>query len=463
MKRKLFLEEKYAAKVSFLKKNRLSLAGGFVFFLFLVASSGTVQAIPSYARQTGLSCSACHTVFPELTSFGRQFKLNGYTLTGIKTINQTKEKKNGEKSTLLKLLSISPLSAMVQTGITHVNTTIPGTQNNNIEFPQQLSLFYGGQITPHIGTFIQLTMDGSGSIGMDNTDIRYSNSTKGKIPITYGFTLNNNPTVQDVWNTTPAWGFPYTSSGVAPTPGAGPVINDLGGMVAGLGGYTLINNLVYLEFSGYGTAQLGINMPPDASAEGVVKGIAPYWRAAIQHQWDKSYLEAGTFGMSIKMYPSGISGNTDNYTDFGFDLQYEFMFKKGQFTLHTSYINEKQTLNASYASGDSQNLSNKINAFKIDGSVFLQAGVNFTLGYFNTTGTADNVLYAPADMEGSRTGVPNSSGLLAQFDYLPWKNTKISLQYVAYSKFNGAKTDYDGSGRSASDNNSIYLQLWFLF
>lgn len=463
MKRKLSREEKKTKKVSFLKKNVLSFVGGFVFFLFLLASSGTVQAVPSFARQTGLSCAACHTVFPELTSFGRQFKLNGYTLTGIKTIHQTKKEKDGKEKKLLKLLSISPISAMVQTGITHVSKAIPGTQNNNIEFPQQISLFYGGQIAPHLGSFIQLTMDGSGAFGLDNTDIRYANSTKGKTPFTYGFTLNNNPTVQDVWNTTPAWGFPYTSSGVAPTPGFGPLINDLGGMVAGLGGYGLINHLIYFEFTAYGTAQLGISMPPDASAEGVVKGIAPYWRLAIQHQWDKSYLEAGTFGMSLKMYPSGVTGETDNFTDIGVDLQYEYMFTKGQFTLHTSYINEKQTLNASNASGDSQNLSNKLNSFKIDGSLFLNAGVNFTLGYINTTGSADNILYAPADMEGSRAGVPNSSGILAQFDYLPWKNTKISLQYTAYGKFNGAKTNYDGSGRNASDNNSIYLQLWFLF
>ncbi|MCF6173328.1 MAG: substrate-binding domain-containing protein, partial [Campylobacteraceae bacterium] len=85
-----------------LKKNGLSLVGGFVFFLFLVSGPGTAMAIPSFARQTGLSCAACHTVFPELTSFGRQFKLNGYTLTGIKTINETKTNKEGKKSKLLK-------------------------------------------------------------------------------------------------------------------------------------------------------------------------------------------------------------------------------------------------------------------------------------------------------------------------------------------------------------------------
>ena len=464
MKRKLLHVEKNIRRISFLRKNRFSLLGGFVFFLFLAANPGSASAIPSYARQTGLSCAACHTVFPELTSFGRQFKLNGYTLTGIKTIHQIVKKKNGEKSTLLRLLSISPISAMFQTGITHVNKTIPGTQNNNIEFPQQMSLFYGGQITPHIGAFIQITLDdGSGTIGMDNTDIRYSNHSKGKIPFTYGFTLNNNPTVQDVWNTTPAWGYPYTASGVAPTPGAGPIIENLGGTVAGLGGYGLLNNLLYFELSGYGTAQLGAALPPDATSAGVIRGVAPYWRIALQHQWDKSYLEVGTYGMAINMYPSGVSGLYDKYADVAFDLQYEYPFSKGQFTFHTTYITEKQTLSATHKAGGSQNLSDKLNTFKFDASLFIKPGINFTLGYFNTTGTADNVIYAPGSMDGSRMGIPNSSGILAQVDYLPWKNTKISFLYVAYGKFNGAKTNYDGSGRNASDNNSVYLQFWFLF
>src|SRR5579862_7520723 len=39
-------------------------------------------ALPSYARQTGQECAACHNGFPELTPYGRLFKLNGYTFTG---------------------------------------------------------------------------------------------------------------------------------------------------------------------------------------------------------------------------------------------------------------------------------------------------------------------------------------------------------------------------------------------
>src|SRR5438477_6592271 len=40
----------------------------------------SARAVPSYARQTGLACEACHTVFPALTAFGRTFKASGYTL-----------------------------------------------------------------------------------------------------------------------------------------------------------------------------------------------------------------------------------------------------------------------------------------------------------------------------------------------------------------------------------------------
>src|SRR5215471_5068197 len=49
---------------------------------FLAIGVGPAEALPSYARQTGQPCAACHTAFPELTPFGRRFKLSGYTLDG---------------------------------------------------------------------------------------------------------------------------------------------------------------------------------------------------------------------------------------------------------------------------------------------------------------------------------------------------------------------------------------------
>ena len=51
-----------------------------------VAVATRSWAVPSFARQTGMACAACHTVFPELTPFGREFKLNGYVLDNIKQV-----------------------------------------------------------------------------------------------------------------------------------------------------------------------------------------------------------------------------------------------------------------------------------------------------------------------------------------------------------------------------------------
>src|SRR6266705_1181231 len=50
--------------------------------LALLAATRPAAALPSYARQTGQQCAACHNGFPELTPYGRLFKLNGYTFTG---------------------------------------------------------------------------------------------------------------------------------------------------------------------------------------------------------------------------------------------------------------------------------------------------------------------------------------------------------------------------------------------
>ena len=92
-----------------------------------LALSMNAQAVPSFARQTGVPCGACHTVFPELTAFGRSFKLNGYTLTGIKQIQAT------SAAGSVKINEIPPLSAMLQTGFTHLNKGVPGKQNDSVE------------------------------------------------------------------------------------------------------------------------------------------------------------------------------------------------------------------------------------------------------------------------------------------------------------------------------------------
>ena len=42
----------------------------------------------------------------------------------------------------------------------------------------------------------------------------------------------------------------------------------------------------------------------------------------------------------------------------------------------------------------------------------------------------------------------------------PWLNLRMGLQYTAYQRFNGASANYDGFGRAASDNNTLFAFLW---
>src|SRR5947207_12909412 len=51
--------------------------------LLSVFTAPAALAVPSFARQTGMACEACHTVYPELTHFARVFKANGYVLANL--------------------------------------------------------------------------------------------------------------------------------------------------------------------------------------------------------------------------------------------------------------------------------------------------------------------------------------------------------------------------------------------
>lgn len=424
-------------------------------------SATTRRLIPSFSRQTGLACNVCHSAFPMLTSFGRTFKLNGYTLTGLQTIGA-----GGDTNPSLKINLIPPVSTMVQTSFTQISKAQPGTQNGNVDFPQELSVFFGEAISPRLGTFIQITYDGAeGALALDNVDVRYANhGTFLSKPMLYGVTLNNSPTVQDVWNTTPVWGFPFGSSGVAPGPTAAPLIAEgLAQNVAGLGAYTLWNNHVYAELTLYRSAQQGGPHPPDASAEMTIKQVSPYWRLAYQHNWSGQYIELGTYGLSSRLYPTDVTGPTDRFSDVGADLQYERVLGGGNFVLHATYLHERQTLDATFGAGGSANAANTLNTMRADAALLTKSRIGGTLGFFAISGDADTLLYAPAPVFGSATGKPNSGGVVAEVQFMPWINTRFSLQYVAYQKFNGASSDYDGAGRKASDNNTLYALVWLMF
>jgi hypothetical protein len=452
-----------------------------------LAAAPDARAVPSFARQTGMACEACHTVFPELTHFGRVFKANGYILSNVKQVRDV----TGKKEELLSLAQTVPLSIMAQVSYTQMKTSVPDlstagapgvAQNGTAGFPQQLSLFYAGKIAPNFGAFFQITYaNDSGTIGIDNTDLRFADTTllPDNRPLTYGLSLNNNPTVQDLWNTTPGWGYPFTGSNANVSPLAGTAIDGAFAQdVAGLTGYLLWDESVYAELGGYRSAKQGTTNaltggagPLDGTASNVMSGLAPYWRVAYEHNWDRHSIEAGLYGAEFRLYPGAgapLRGPLNRFKDVAEDVQYQFIGEETLVTVAGTRIHENMTLDASFASGASANPSNDLTTTRVWATYYYRRRIGGTVGYFSTTGSTDSALYPPNAPGGpgvvtSANGSPDTRGWIAEVNYLPWLNVKLTAQYTWYSKFNGAGSNYDGAGRNASDNNTLYLILWFAY
>lgn len=420
------------------------------------------EAVPAFARQTGMACMACHVNFPELTPFGRFFKLTGYTLTNNTTI---------------------PVSAMVQVSKTHTRTL----DRANYDFlrdgdttVQQASLFYAGRIVDHVGAFAQWTYDGiAHHAALDNTDIRAAwHLTDNDVDFIYGMTVNNNPTVSDVWNSTPAFGYPYASSSVSLTPMASTLIDGgLSQQVAGASAYLFWQRSLYIEFGLYRTADQAFSVfrtGQDSNTPGGVarlSGANPYWRVAYNREWGPHSIMAGTFGLIASRYPDNtLPGTpTDRFSDYALDAQYQYLTLPHAFTAQAAWIYEKQDWRASFPSGGigagptPANPTDHLTTFKAKASYIYQRKYGGTLAYFSTTGNADTGLYAPAPVTGSGNGYPDTRGLIFELNYLPHPQVKFAVQYTWFLKFNGARSNYDGNGRNAGDNNTLYLLGWFMF
>jgi hypothetical protein len=426
-------------------------------------TSGRLAAahVPSFSRQTGLACSACHYQFLTLTPLGRDFKLNGYTLTREQLIVE----KAKSKGKTLQLSPVPLVAAMLQGSLTHFKHALPDAQNGVTELPQQMSVFLAGELTSKIGLFSQLTYSGAdGTFGIDNIDLRFADKRKlrGSTDILYGVSLNNNPTVQDAWNTIPAWGFPFASPDVAPGTAAGTVIDGaLAQQALGLGAYALLGGAVYAELSGYRSAIQGRALA-DSFA---IDGVAPYWRLALQKNWEHQSVMVGTYGLRTNQFPGAVGAGipTDHFTDIGLDAQAETKAGTGSVVARGTWIREKQDLEATFAAGGAANPEDVVRVFRLNSSYYPKVWLGVTLGYFQTTGTSDTLRYAPAPVSGSANGSPKTTGFIGELDFNPWQNTRLGMQYTAYDKFNGGKADYDGFGRRASGNDTLYLLAWVVF
>ena len=460
----------------------LGLGGLVVAASMLMSQQRPADAVPASAAQTGQPCTACHIggFGPQLTPFGRAFKIGGYTQGGG----------SGWEAHM-------PLSAMAQASFTNTAKSMPaGTQphtydtNNNFAFDQD-SLFIAGRVTDHTGGFIQLTYSnvdnrttpGSNGVVVDNSDLRPYTTTVQAFgnDLTLGLTVNNNPTVQDPYNSTFAWGYPYIGSRFGNTPAAASLLGSgaFAGNVLGVTAYAWYNEHLYLEAGAYGGMSSWLGNRFGVGQGPLNKGLMPYVRAAYEWDWGNNAAWAGATFMHATLDP-GLGVGNDSYNDYAFDGGYEFLGTgKNIFTVQGIFVHEEQNLTATTAAYNATNgtavgSGYGLNTININGSYWYDNTYGLTLAWLGGFGDANPVLYGPLSANPvSANSSPNYNGFMVEADWVPfgkdkslwrpWANLKLGVQYTFYTEFNGASSNYDGAGTNASDNNTLYLFAWLAF
>lgn len=458
------------------------------------------QAVPLFHRQTGQSCMACHAggQFPELTPFGRMFKLTGYTL--------------GERVKL-------PFAAMAVASVSKVADTSKSddpsadfSKNADLIFATA-SLFTGGKITDHLGAFVQITYDpyaaqaddGSyrGHSNADNIELRYADRlVDDHQDLVLGVSLNNNPSVSDPWNTAAAWmqyvPVPSPSSsqfidGATPYPGYA-----AGGNIAGLTGYAFWNRTLYGELGVYGSSRgvLSFMSAGVAAADKTqLRGLNPYWRVAWNHEWNAHALMIGAAGMDAQVYDdplnTGDAATVHRYRDINLDAQYQYLLDPHAVTAQFVWGYRRHRYPDFLAHQPSPFVDPAGNPLPDSGDADVthllrakltyvyQARYGGSAAVFNLGGntntalqssgfdpatltvTSDPAAQAPSTrVSGNLSGNPGTRGWTLEAFWMPIQYLRVGAQYTGYSRFNGASSNYDGFGRNASDNNSLFVYAW---
>lgn len=480
--------------------NRSKTANTLLACLILQLFATSALALPSFARQTGEACTACHiqAFGVSLTPRGRDFKLKGYAegdasrLPALSVVAQgggefnisdTQEPYNSllsgggillsppkdEKSRSYFNGSVFYAGKIVQD---HFGAYVQGSYMQGINLPSAHRFNF---LSPSENVFIPRAFEpGPGSlysIGnrdlgfLDKVDLRFANQVNlAGHSLEYGISVNNEPGVQDLWNTNAVWGasdpnFISSNRGLSDFYSLPMSNRSLSGKVAGASLYTLVNKTVYLEAGGYASlpidVQRGLGRSGYEFGYNVIDGAASYWRIALQHQWGAHYLSVGHFGLmadmaekvdgsSVSVINGALLGGSyttksDAYTDLGLDATYQYIANsdhvvelKGRYVRETRPFEQLVWNNSTPFGWPTWEKHNKTTeSFSIDSSYIWHQTLGLSVGYqqyflpeIYLTTSKEELRFLTTEL--SYTPFGKQQSLAA-----PWLNLRFSLKYLA--------------------------------
>jgi hypothetical protein len=397
-----------------------------VLFLVVICTPFTSHAVPSYARQVQKPCTACHTIWPNLNQYGRQFKVKAYTDVSEKWDMINKDNMN--------LTTIFPFSARIlYFPENRVETTNPSNAQSSTTV-DSVQLFIASRAYDYAGVFASAEWSpDTDTIGVPTAKLAF------QYPLGEGNTIGlvafkGLSSAADPFNSlggrdrsltwgdestplilTSGWTFDFFSEG-----NVGTVLH----------GYFLGNRL----YAAVGALRGGLSA--DASGNGVlvnslttVSDTDPndlYARIA----WDQK-LSNGAITLGAAYYDGKqrISATTGPVFPYDSKVKRTYVDLSLEQNYGEDHMFEVQAL---YGSGKETNAfgggeERKFDGYYVEGSYFYNRTVGFVAAINNIK--FKDVLASDTSISPA-FGVDKVDSWLVSLNFLPWLTTKFALQYV---------------------------------
>jgi hypothetical protein len=395
-------------------------------FLVIICMPYTSHAVPSYARQVQKPCTACHTIWPNLNQYGRQFKVKAYTDVSEKWEMINKDNMN--------LTTIFPFSARI------LYFPENRVETNNPSFAQSsttvdaVQLFIATRAYDYAGVFASAEWSpDTDTIGVPTAKLAFQYplgegntiglvAFKGLSPSADPFNSLGGRDRSLVWGDestplvlTAGWTFDFFSEG-----NVGTVLH----------GYFLGNRL----YAAVGALRGGLSA--DASAGALINSATTvsdtdpndlYSRIA----WDQKLPNgAVTFGAAYYDGKQRISSVAPGVTLI--TPPYDSKVKRTyvDLSLEQNYGEDHMLeVQALYGSGKETNVfgggeGRKFDGFYVEGSYFYDRKIGFVAAI-------NKIKFKDQDIALDPVVNPDKvDSWLVSLNYLPWLNTKFALQYV---------------------------------
>jgi hypothetical protein len=435
--------------------------------------SAAAEAIPAFARQMGVPCSTCHFQhFPELNSFGRAFKESGYTMIG------SEGKVEGEGVSLPVVLNGALVGYMADqktNGPTNGETgTSRSTNQNQLQLPQQVSLFLAGRAGEHIGFESEINLTGTGS-GTQTSDPGNTGLIRLKIPFVYDVGGIHAGVVPFSTGLGVADSFEVLNTGAV----AVHAFNQTGAGSTGLGGMNVVSAQQYIgtatPASGVAFIASNDNFFANVARWGANQGsgnadptsnyIRAAWTTDLIPGFD-SAIGAQSWSGSSGSDPAGAGGNVVTATGLAPGV-YDTNATAFDAQMLGDVRGMPLTLVASYATAPKASAGGKPNLFNPNPGDMSSFNIGAELGVIPNKATvqlgyrlAKSGQYVPGTTAGNAT----DNAFLIGATYALALNARLELTYVKASGdlYNGNAGSQTYLGSNAANDGVYGSEAWTL-